>query len=101
MLRMLKVVGLTLIVSAQLSAQAQVMPGAGNSTAASIAKGSQTVQAAMDFLVNQAKSLNDSKLRSETLDAINNTMTCIHHRTNVSDSMKNTILSTLEAQGLV
>jgi hypothetical protein len=101
MLRIFKVAALTLIISTQLSAQSQTVPGAGNSAAAAIAKGSRAVQNAMDFLVSQAKLVTDSKLRSETLDAINNPMTCIRHRANLSESGKDAILATLVAQGLV
>jgi hypothetical protein len=55
----------------------------------------------MDFLVGQAKSLNDPTLRMQTLDAISNVNTCVMHRANLTDAAKNTILTSLKNQGLV
>jgi hypothetical protein len=75
--------------------------GAGNATAAEIARESRIVNSAMDFLVSQAKTLKDSTLRSETLDAINNPHTCIEHRSNLSDAGKNAIITALKNEGLV
>ena len=75
--------------------------GAGNTAAANIARGSELVNSAMDFLVDQAKSIKDHKLQSETLDAINNPNTCIEHRVNLSDTSKNSIIATLKTEGLV
>src|SRR5262249_35130921 len=76
-------------------------PGAGNGTAAQIARGSRIVQTAMDFLVRQAKSVNDQKLRRETLDVINNPGTCVTHRAGLKDAEKNAILTVLKNHGLV
>src|SRR5215468_12414750 len=92
---------LILTTSAQLMAQSQIVPGPGNGTAADIARGSRVVQTAMDFLVNQAKSVNDRKLRSETLDAISNPGTCVFHRAGLTDAAKDAILTKLKNQGLV
>jgi hypothetical protein len=92
--------GLILLTSVQLMAQ-QTVPGAGNSTAADIARGSRVVQSAMDFLVSQAKSLNDPYLRNQTLDAINNPGTCVTHRANLADADKQAIVDALKSAGLV
>jgi hypothetical protein len=78
----------------ELRGQTQTVPGAGNSAAAEIANGSRMVQSAMDFLVKQAKSVGDTKLRSETLDAIGNPGTCVFHRAGLTDAAKNAILTT-------
>jgi hypothetical protein len=82
-------------------AQNQTIPGAGNDTAVSISQNSPMVQATFDFLVQQAAHVRDHDLRSETLDAIANPRTCIHHRAGVTDAKKNAILQMLVSQGLV
>src|SRR5690349_24443919 len=92
---------LTFVTCAPLWAQTQTTPGAGNTTAAQIAGASKIVQTAKEFLVNQAKTLADSKLRSETLDAISNPDTCVTHRAGLTDATKNAIFTTLKNQGLV
>jgi hypothetical protein len=102
MLNRFNFVSLTLFlsVSTTLFAQGPAV-GAGNTTAAEIARESPIVDSAMDFLVDQAKSLKNSTLRSETLDAIKNPHTCIEHRSNLSDAGKNAIITTLKNEGLV
>src|SRR5262249_23934433 len=92
---------LMLMLGTELLAQSQTTPGAGNGTAADIANGSRIVQSAMDFLVKQAKSVNDTKLRTETVDAISNANTCVYHRAKFTDAVKDKILTTLKNQGLV
>ena len=92
---------IAVLAATQLAAQNQTTPGAGNAAAAAIASKSHMVHSAMEFLIDQAKSLRDSKLRSETLDAITNPSTCVQHRAGVDDAAKNTILQKLIAQGLV
>ena len=89
------------MISGQLFAQSQTVPGAGNAAAANIARSSRIVQSAMDFLVGQAKSLNDPALRTQTLDAINNANTCVMHRANLTDAAKGAIVTMLKNQGLV
>src|SRR5215475_5352499 len=89
------------MMSGPLFAQSQTVPGAGNAAAANIAQSSRIVESAMDFLVGQAKSLNDPTLRTQTLDAISNVNTCVMHRANLTDAAKDAILTTLKNQGLV
>jgi hypothetical protein len=90
-----------LMMGNELLGQTQTVAGAGNAAAEEIANGSRMVQSAMDFLVKQAKSVGDTKLRSETLDAISNPGTCVFHRAGFTDAVKDTILMTLKTQGLV
>ena len=90
-----------LVVSTPVFAQNQTIPGAGNDTAAEIARGSKLVRTSLEFLLNQAKSIDGPKLRLETLDAIGNVNTCVRHRANVTDETKDRILAELKAQGLV
>jgi hypothetical protein len=92
---------IALFAANQVGAQTQTTPGAGNAAAAAIASKSQMVHSAMEFLVIQANSITDSKLRSETLDAIANPSTCVQHRAGVDDATKNAILQTLIAERLV
>lgn len=95
------IAALVFMTSAQLFAQSQTVPGTGNADAANIAKGSHLVQTAMDYLMSQAQSVTDNKLRSETLDAIGNPNTCVSHRAGVSDAAKDAILTILKNEGLV
>ena len=90
-----------LMMGNELLGQTQTVAGAGNAAAEEIANGSRMVQSAMDFLVKQAKSVGDTKLRSETLDAISNPGTCVFHRAGFTNAVKDTILMTLKTQGLV
>ena len=55
----------------------------------------------MEFLVSQAKSLNERKLRTATVDAVNNPDTCVAHRAKRTDEDKDAILATLKNQGLI
>jgi hypothetical protein len=90
--------GLIALIAMQSAAPA---PGAGNNAAAEIARKSQLVKTAADFLVNQAKSLQNARLRQETLDAIANPSTCVRHRAGLTDPVKNRILQTLIREGLL
>lgn len=92
---------IALLAATHLVAQTQTTPGAGNAAAVAIASKSQMVHSAMAFLVDQAMSLTDSKLRSETLDALTNPSTCVQHRAGVDDATKNAILQKLIAERLV
>ncbi len=79
----------------------QRVPGAGNEDAAVLARKSPMVQSAYAFLLSQAKTLKDAKLRAETLDALGNPQTCVHHRANLNAAKKEAILTTLVSQGLL
>src|SRR5262249_26261238 len=62
------------------AAQNQNVPGTGNPKAIELSRGSPVVQSAYRFLIKQARTIKDSKLREETLDAITDSGTCIRHR---------------------
>ncbi|MBV8884547.1 MAG: hypothetical protein JO235_11205 [Chroococcidiopsidaceae cyanobacterium CP_BM_RX_35] len=79
----------------------QTIPGAGNTTATSLAQKSPLVQSALDFLVKQTSEIQTDNLRDATLDAINNPKTCIQHRAGVTDSQKQALLQQLAQAGLV
>lgn len=79
----------------------QTVPGKGNAYAIKIASNSPLVQSAQEFLVDQARQLQDDKLSKEMLDAIANPQTCIKHRAGLSEAAKDQIVNTLIAEGLV
>ena len=79
----------------------QTVPGAGNATSAKTAQASPLVQSALAFLQQQANRLQDANLRTQTLDALFNPNTCVHHRENLTVAQKQAIVSQLEAAGLV
>src|SRR5215467_7470133 len=87
--------------SISLLAQDQTVPGAGNQNAVELSGKSPLVQSAYHFLIRQAEQISDSKLRSETLDAITNPNTCVQHRAGLTDADKNKILQSLITAGLV
>ncbi len=78
-----------------------IQPGAGNTAAITLALNSPLVQSAQKFIVTEAKQIQDSNLRTATLDGINNPQACIYHRIGVDDTKKQTILNNLLAAGLV
>lgn len=75
--------------------------GARNGNAIALARKSPAVQTAYNFLIDQARQIRDSSLRSKTLDAITNRSTCVYHRANVSPAMQQAIVQQLLAAGLV
>ena len=87
--------------AASAVADDQTVPGAGNADAAALAKKSPMVNSAYQFVLAQAHRIKDNKLRTETLDALGNPDTCVHHRKNLTDAQKNAIVQTIIAQGLV
>jgi hypothetical protein len=91
----LSVLGATCIFAAD-----QTVVGAGNALAQQTAAKSQLVQTAKQSLIQNARSLEDSFLRSATLEAIGNPSTCIRHRIGVDDATKNAILASLLTAGL-
>jgi hypothetical protein len=96
----------TRFVAISLSLVALLIPalaqtGAGNGNAIALAQKSPAVQTAYNYLIGQAQLLQDTNLRTETLDAITNASTCVAHRANVSPALQQTILNQLLAAGLV
>ena len=91
--------GVLVSMSAQAADQTQL--GAGNARAETIGTGSPLVKTAFDYLTNAAQGISDSNVRQQTLDSFQSSNFCIQHRANVSDSVKNQIISTLTAQNLV
>lgn len=87
------------LVASLIPASAQT--GAGNGAAIALAKKSPAVQTAYSYLIGQAQLLQDTTLRTQTLDAITNPNTCVAHRANVSPAMQQTIVTQLIAAGLV
>src|SRR3974390_573144 len=97
-------VGLCLLATACTStafADDQTKPGAGNAAAIALAKQSPMIQSAYQFVLSQASKIKDDKLREIVLDAIGNPNTCVHHRANLTDAQKSTIVANLIAAGLV
>ena len=88
-------------IASQATADDQTKTGAGNPAAIALAKKSPMVGSAYQFLLEQAERIKDNKLRKETLDALGNPDTCIHHRANLTDAQKDAIITTLNSQGLV
>jgi hypothetical protein len=86
-------------ISAKAADQSQI--GAGNTRAQQIGSGSPLVQSAVDLLEQNAKRIDDAQLRAVTLDSFLNPNTCIRHRANVTDAIKNQIIASLTTQNLV
>ena len=80
-------------ISAKAADQSQI--GAGNARAQQIGSGSPLVQSAVDLLEQNAKRIDDAQLRAVTLDSFLNPNTCIRHRANVTDAIKNQIIASL------
>jgi hypothetical protein len=97
----LLVPGLCLALLVPALAQNQTVPGAGNQNAIDLSSRSPMVQSAFQFLIEQAKRIDDAELREETLDAISNPDTCVRHRAGLSDADKDRILQSLISAGLV
>jgi hypothetical protein len=85
--------------SAQAADQTQL--GAGNSRAEQIGPASPLVESAVDLLTRNARQIRDDQVRDATLDSFLNPNSCVRHRANLTDAVKNQIVATLEAQGLV
>src|SRR5215469_7306666 len=86
-------------ISADAADQTQV--GAGNVRAEQIGPASPLVRSAAELLEDNAQRIEDAQLRAATLDSFLNPHTCIRHRAHVTDAVKNQIIATLVAQGLV
>ena len=89
------------LMSLNAAAADQTQIGGGNTRAEQIGSASPLVQSAKRFLIDNAKQIEDRKLREQTLDAVFNSRTCIAHRAHVTDAIKNQIVSQLELAGLV
>jgi hypothetical protein len=76
-------------------------PGVSTSWAVKLSQKSSMVQSAFNLLITRTSAVRDPKLRAETLDAIQNTQTCIHHRANLSEGEKQEIVQTLRSSGLL
>jgi hypothetical protein len=88
----------------QSSAHAQVQPpapGAGNAAAIALGGASPIVRSARAFLKSNAQRIRDAQLQRETLDAVDNSHTCVAHRAGVTDAVKTTRLQTLSTLGLL
>ncbi|HLJ85518.1 MAG TPA: hypothetical protein VKZ53_01765 [Candidatus Angelobacter sp.] len=82
-------------------AQNQTVPGTGNQTAIDLSGRSPMVQSAFRFLIEQARRIDNSELQEETLDAISNPNTCVHHRAGLTDADKDRLVQSLISAGLV
>jgi hypothetical protein len=91
---------LALMNCAQLGAQGQLSPGAGNQAAIQLALRSPMVQSAYSLVLRRAQKIGDPQLRRETLDAIQNPKTCIQHRAGLTEADKVSILQALVRAGL-
>jgi len=92
---------LTATLASQTFADDQTKTGAGNAAAISLARKSPMVSSAYRFLLDQAGSIQDNRLRKETLDALGNPDTCVRHRQNLTDAQKDAIVQTLISEGLL
>jgi hypothetical protein len=79
----------------------QTQVGAGNARAQQIGAASPLVQSAVELLEQNARQIEDPGLRAATLDSFQNRNSCIRHRANVTDAVKNQIIASLTAQNLV
>lgn len=86
-------------ISAHAADQTQI--GAGNARAQQIGSVSPLVESAVDLLARNAQQIEDPQLRAATLDSFLNPNTCIRHRANVTDAVKNQIIAALLAQNLI
>ena len=91
--------GVLMSLNAVAADQTQI--GGGNVRAEQIGSVAPLVQSAKRVLIDNAKQIEDRKLREQTLDAVFNSRTCIVHRAHVTDAVKDQIISQLEQAGLV
>src|SRR3569833_1684147 len=82
-----------MLMSLTVVAADQTQIGGGNVRAAQIGSLSPLVQSAKRVLIDNAKQIEDRKLREQTLDALFNSKTCIAHRAYVTDAVKDQIIS--------
>jgi hypothetical protein len=89
------------VLSRTALAAEQTKLGPGNATALKTGPGSLLIETAMRVLVENVRSIRDEKLREATLDAVRNPATCVAHRVNVTEEVKEAILAKLKEQGLL
>jgi len=75
--------------------------GEGNALAVETSAKSALVHSAKTYILARAGQIKDDKLRTATLDAIDNPETCIRHRVGLDDAAKARIIDSLKAEGLV
>src|SRR5215475_13805448 len=92
--------GMAACLASNANADDQTKTGAGNAAAIALAKKSPLVQSAYKFLLTQAATIKDDKLRKETPDALGDNP-CVRHRANLTDAQKDAIIAMLVAQKLV
>ncbi|HEY2403971.1 MAG TPA: hypothetical protein VGI23_26700, partial [Steroidobacteraceae bacterium] len=83
--------GMLMSLTAVAADQTQI--GGGNVRAEQIGSVSPLVQSAKRSLIDNAKQIEDRRLREQTLDAVFNSKTCIVHRAHVTDAVKDQIVS--------
>jgi hypothetical protein len=79
----------------------QTQIGAGNALAERIGAASPLVQSAKRLLIDNARRIENGRLRETTLDAFNNPRTCIAHRAALTEAGKDAIIQELEEAGLL
>jgi hypothetical protein len=75
--------------------------GAGNGLAVDTSERSALVLSAKRYILVRAGEIKDEKLRTATLDAIDNPQTCIRHRIGLDQAAETRIMASLSAEGLV
>jgi hypothetical protein len=79
----------------------QTVVGAGNARAEQIGAASPLVRSAVELLKSNAAEIEDAELRAQTHDSFLSATSCIRHRANVTDAVKDRIIAELLAQKLV
>jgi len=88
-------------VAASATGQEQSKPGAGNSAAVALSEKSPMVLSAQRYLIQQARTIADQRLRAETLELLTNQNACVLHRAGVDSRRKEQIIATLSEEGLL
>ncbi|HMI51586.1 MAG TPA: hypothetical protein VK525_08745 [Candidatus Saccharimonadales bacterium] len=88
-------------VAASATGQEQSKPGAGNSAAVRLSERSPMALSAQRYLIEQARTIADRRLRSETLELLTNQNACVQHRAGLDSGRKQQILETLKEEGLL
>ncbi len=76
-------------------------PGSGNSRAEAISRSSPLAKRSFAYLLRQAATIDDPHLRSETVDALGNRLTCVRHRAGMTLPIKKAVLKNLADAGLI
>ncbi len=79
----------------------QNVPGAGNRRAEIISRDSPAVKRSFAYLLRQAATIQNPTLRTQTVDALSNPLTCVRHRAGVDLTLKKAILKNLADAGLI